>query len=154
TRVLPFAALLFAAPLAAQGPIDDLLKRAQDAFNDLNYPRADSIARSVLNVPRLNPTQRTMALMVIAAAAYPEEKSAQKRSVAASTLKQVFRGNLNAKIPAELTWPGLDSLADEARRGAFGVDAVVDKQQVLIGPDAKGKIGFKANHPASYKFQL
>ena len=53
-RVLPFALAIAAAPVFAQvqqsSPIDDLLKRAQDAFNDLQYGRADSLARQVLAI--------------------------------------------------------------------------------------------------------
>ena len=95
TGLLPLALLLVAAPVRAQvqqagSPIDDLIKRAQDAFNDLQYTRADSLARQVLAIgSRITFTQRTHALMVIAAAAYPEEASSQRRAVALSTLKQI-----------------------------------------------------------------
>src|SRR4051812_35863014 len=95
-RVVPLALALAATPLGAQvqqqatSPIDDLLKRAGDAFNDLLYARADSLARQVLAIgPRITTPQRTRALLVIAAASYPEEVSAQKRTVALSTLKQI-----------------------------------------------------------------
>src|SRR2546430_3558079 len=92
--VLPLALTLAAAPLPLRAqvqqqssPIDDLLKRAADAFNDLNYARADSLARQVLNIgARITTPQRTRALLVIAAASYPEETSAQKRAVALQTL--------------------------------------------------------------------
>src|SRR4051812_32064483 len=98
-RVVLCASLLAAGRLGAQAsqqgsasPIDDLLLRAQQAFNDLNYLRADSIARQVLGAGgRITQPQRARALMVIAAAQYPEEVASQKRSDAVATLKQIVR---------------------------------------------------------------
>jgi hypothetical protein len=150
------ALALVAAPLAAQvqqsnSPIDDLLKRAQDAFNDLNYSRADSLARQVLAIgTRISPVQRSGALLVIAAAAYPEEQSAQRRAVALSTLKQLVRTNMNLKMPQELTWAGLDSLVDEARRTTFAMEVNGDSVQSSVGPDGTARLSVRGSRPGRY----
>jgi len=151
-----FILSLAAVPLRAQvqqstSPIDDLLKRAQDAFNDLNYARADSLARQVLQIgTRISPQQRTGALLVLAAAAYPEEASAQRRAVALQTLKQLVRTNMNLKMPPELTWAGLDSLADEARRTTFAMELSGDTVQTGVGPEGAALLRMRGSRPARY----
>jgi hypothetical protein len=159
--VLPLALVLAAAPLDAQvqqqatSPIDDLLKRAGDAFNDLNYSRADSLARQVLAIgPRITTPQRTRALLVIAAASYPEEVAAQRRAVAMTTLKQIVRTNLNVRIPQELTWAGLDSLLDEAKRTTFGIEVSGDSEQVVVGTTGTARLRVRASRPGSYQLTI
>jgi hypothetical protein len=158
-EVLPLALALAAAPLRAQlqqgSPIDDLLKRAGDAFNDLNYTRADSLARQVLAIgARITAAQRTRALLVIAAASYPEEVSAQRRAVALVTLKQIVRTNLALKLPQELTWAGLDSLVDEAKRTTFGLEVSGQTEQVVVGPQGTASLKVRGSRPGSYQLTI
>lgn len=154
--LLPLALMLVVAPLRAQAqqqgsPIDDLLKRAQDAYNDLNFPRADSLARQVLALGRtITVAQRTRALTVIAAAAYPDDPPAQRRSVALATLRQIVRTNLGLKLPQELTWPGLDSLVDEAKRTTFGLEVSGDTQQVVAGPNGMAQLRVRGSRPGKF----
>jgi hypothetical protein len=157
--VLPLALALAAAPMRAQqqqgSPINDLLKRAGDAFNDLNYSRADSLARQVLAIGRqITAGQRTRALVVIAAASYPEETAAQRRAVALATLKQIVRTNLALKIPQELTWAGLDSLVDEAKRTTFGVEVSGDTEQIAVGPQGTVRLKVRGSRPGSYQLTI
>jgi hypothetical protein len=157
--VVPIALALAAAPMRAQSqqgsPIDDLLKRAGDAFNDLNYSRADSLAHQVLAIGKqITAAQRTRALLVIAAASYPEETAAQKRAVALATLKQIVRTNLSLKLPQELTWAGLDSLVDEAKRTTFGVEVSGDKEQVVVGPQGTASLKVRGSRPGSYRLTI
>lgn len=145
---------LLATPAAAGAqlsPIDDLIKRATDAFNDLQYARADSIARQVLSISTINATQRTRAQFVIVAAAYPEEATAQHRDVALSALKLMVRSNFNLKMPTELSWPGLDALVEEAKRQTFVLDVSVDGPQTAVGPDGSAKLKMQSNRSASFK---
>ena len=157
---LPLAVALAATPLRAQvlqgtSPIDDLLKRAGDAFNDLNYGRADSLAHQVLAIGgKITPAQRTRALLVIAAASYPEEQSAQKRAVALATLKQIVRTNLALKLPQELTWAGLDSLVEEARRTTFGLEVGGEADQVVVGPAGTARLHVRGSKPGSYQLTI
>lgn len=157
--IVPIALALAAAPVRAQAqqgsPIDDLLKRAGDAFNDLNYSRADSLAHQVLAIGvKITAAQRTRALLVIAAASYPEETGAQKRSVALATLKQIVRTNLALKFPQELTWAGLDSLVDEAKRTTFGLEVSGDTQQVVVGPEGTASLKVRGSRPGSYQLTI
>jgi len=157
---LPLVLALSAAPLRAQvpqgtSPIDDLLKRAGDAFNDLNYSRADSLAHQVLAIgARITTAQRTRALLVIAAASYPEEQGAQKRAVALATLKQIVRTNLALKLPQELTWAGLDSLVEEAKRTTFGVEVSGESEQVVVGPQGSARLHVRGSKPGSYQLTI
>jgi hypothetical protein len=143
------------AQQASSSPIDDLLLKAQQAFNDLNYLRADSIARQVLGAgARTTTAQRTRALLVIAAAYFPEEVPAQKRAEAVATLKQVVRSDMDVKFPPELTWSGLDSLLAEAKRTTFGVGVTADSSQVAVGPSSAGQIRVRSNHPATFRMSI
>ena len=125
-----------------------------DAFNDLQYSRADSIAHQVLGIPRISSTQRTNAQLVIAAAAYPEEASAQRRSVALAMLKQIVRANLNLKIPQELAWAGLDSLVDEAKLTTFALEVTATPEQTTVGPDGMAKLSVRSNKPGIFRLMI
>ncbi|HJQ19988.1 MAG TPA: hypothetical protein VJ867_06540 [Gemmatimonadaceae bacterium] len=157
---LPLALAIAATPLSAQvkqqaSPIDDLLKRAMDAYNDLQYTRADSLARQVLAVgPRITSGQRTQALMVLAAAAYPDDPNSQRRAVALSTLKQIVRTNLGLKMPQELTWAGLDSLVEEARRTTFGLEVTADNTQEVIGPQGTAHVSVRSSRPGTFQMTI
>ena len=157
---LPLILALSATPLRAQvqqstSPIDDLLKRAGDAFNDLNYSRADSLAHQVLAIGgRITPAQRTRALLVIAAASYPEEQGAQRRAIALATLRQIIRTNLALKLPQELTWAGLDSLVEEAKRTTFGVEVGGEAEQVVVGPQGTARLHVRGSKPGSYQLTI
>ena len=142
------------AQQASSSPIDDLLIRAQQAFNDLNYLRADSIARQVLTAGRTTQDQRTRAMLVIAAAYFPEEVPAQKRANALATLKQVVRSSLDVTFPPELTWPGLDSLLAEAKQTTFGLAAVVKPEQSVVGPAGVAEIDVRASRPAVFRLTV
>ena len=150
-------AITLAAPAVARAqanPIDDLIKLSTDAFNDLNYKKADSIARSVLQMSAATATQRGRAQMVMAAAAYPDDPAAQKRAVALSMLKQLVKVNYSLKLPQELTWAGLDSLLDEAKRTTFALQVTAEPQQTAIGVDGTAKIHVKSNKTGLFRLVI
>lgn len=158
-RALPLALALVAAPLCAQvqqsSVIDDLLKRALDAYNDLNFGRADTLANQVLqSTARVSPAQRTRAMVIIAAAAYPDDPPAQRRNVALTTLRSLVRTNLDVDIPTELRWAGLDSLVEEAKRTAFGIAVSADTVQMLVGPQGSAKISVRSNRSGRYAMRI
>jgi hypothetical protein len=136
---------------AQMNPIDDVLKLAFDAFNDFKYITADTTARKVLTMQSASPAQRARAQMIIAASAFPEEAAAQKRVVALAMLKQLLRTNYEARLPQELTWVGLDSLMEEARRTTFGVQVTGEAIQTAVGIDGAAKLHFKANKPGLFR---
>lgn len=155
------ASLLAGGRLDAQvlqgssSPIDDLLLKAQQAFNDLNYLRADSIARQIITAGgRITQQQRTRALMVIAAAQFPEETGSQKKTEAIATLKQIVRMDMDAKLPQDLTWAGLDSLFAETKRTTFGLSVAADSTQSAVGPSGRGEVRVKSNRPATFRMSI
>lgn len=153
-RVICVALALLAAPASARAqvsPIDDLLKRATDAFNDLQYARADSIARQVMSISTISAAQRSRAQMVIVAAAYPEEAGAQRRDVALAMLRLMVRSDLTLKLPPELTWAGLDALVEEAKRLTFVLDVSAEPTQTAVGPEGTAKISLRSNKSALFR---
>jgi hypothetical protein len=155
------ALLLVAVTLAAPGvvraqatPIDDLIRLSTDAFNDLNYKKADSVARSVLQLSAATSAQRARAQMVIAASAYPDDPAAQKRGAALATLKQLVKANFSLKLPPELTWAGLDSLLDEAKRTTFALQVSAEKRQTAVGVDGTAKIHVKSNRTGLFRLVI
>lgn len=158
-RALPLALMLVAAPVGAQvqqsSVVDDLLKRAQDAYNDLNFLRADTLANQVLSsTGRITASQRTKAMVIVAAAAYPDDPPAQRRNVALTMLRSLVRMNLDIEMPAELRWAGLDSLVDEAKRTSFGIAVAADTMQTLVGPQGMGRIAVRSNRSGRYTMRI
>lgn len=154
------ALLVLAAGAGAQvvperrSPIDDLLRQSQNAFNDLQYLKADSFATQVLALQRVSGSQRVMALMIRAASYFPEEASAQRRPLALAALKEVVRSNIDATLPQDLTWPGLDSLLSEAKRTTFGAAIAANPEQTAVGPDGMGELRVRANRAAIFKMVI
>jgi hypothetical protein len=130
-RALPLALMLSAAPAGAQiqqsSVVEDMLKRAQDAYNDLNFQRADTLAN---------------------------QAPAQRRAASLSMLRQLVRLNLDLQVPAELRWAGLDSLIDEAKRTTFGIAVASDSTQAVVGPQGMGKIAVRSNRPGRYRMAI
>lgn len=158
-RALPLALMLVAAPVGAQvqqsSVVDDLLKRAQDAYNDLNFFRADTLANQVLqSTARITQAQRTRAMVLVAAAAYPDDPPAQRRTVALATLRSLVRMNLDVEVPTELRWAGLDSLVEEAKRTSFGIAVSADTMQTLVGHQGVGKISVRSNRSGRYFLRI
>lgn len=158
-RALPLALMLVAAPVGAQvqqsSVVDDLLKRAQDAYNDLNFGRADTLANQVLtSTGRITAAQRTRAMVIVAAAAYPDDPPAQRRSVALAMLRSLVRMNLDIEVPTEFRWAGLDSLVEEAKRTSFGIAVTADSLQTLVGPQGVGRIAVRSNRSGRYALRI
>lgn len=158
-RALPLALVLAAAPVGAQvqqsSVVDDLLKRAQDAYNDLNFLRADTLANQVLSsTGRITAEQRTRAMILIASAAYPDDPPAQRRTVALTMLRSLVRMNLDVEIPTELRWAGLDSLVEEAKRTSFGIAISADTVQTLVGPQGMGRLSVRSNRSGRYFLRI
>ena len=132
------AILVMSTRLAAQGsPVDDLLKNADRAVDQLQYDSAYSIAVQVLRLgDRLTSQQRQQALMISAASAFAEETPIRRAEVALSALRQLVRTHMNFRLPARYTWSGLDSLLGVARTSALAVDV-----NVVEGQEATGATG-------------
>jgi hypothetical protein len=136
--------------------MDDILKRAEDALNDLQYATAISFAKQVVDVgPKATPAQRTRALLVIAAANYPDgEPTAQHRDIALATLKQLVQGNLDLTIPQAIRSPGLDSLLAEAKRTTFAIAMSAAAEQIVTGPAGMAEIKVRASRPGNFRLTI
>jgi hypothetical protein len=148
-------ALSFAQTQQSTSVIDDLLTRAQNSLNDLQYTQAISFAKQVLDLGDRAPADKQeRAMFIMAAANYPEgEPAAQRRSVALATFKQMVRTKLDLTIPQALRWAGLDSVLAEAKSTTFGLAAApVAAQQESVGPT--GHIDFTARASRPSRFSL
>lgn len=160
-RLLPLALILAAAPANAQAQVqqssvtEDLLKKAQDAYNDLNFARADTLAQQVLgSTGRVSQGQRIRAMVLIAAAAYPDDPSAQRRARALQYLRDVIKIALDVQVPQELRWVGFDSIVEEARRTSFGMAVTSDSVQSLVGPQGMAKVAVRANRTGRFRMSI
>ena len=144
-----------AAHAQATSPLDDLLKGAQGALENLQYAKADTLARQVL-LPAVGatPRQRVRALMLRASALYPDEPEHQRRESAMRVLAQLVRPNLSIRLPRDLTWSGLDSLLEQTRRTAFGIDLSIAADQMLTGPDGRLTVTVKSNRPIQARLRF
>lgn len=136
--------------------IDDLLQRAENSLNDLQYAQALGFARQIIDLgDRVSVDKRERAMLVIAAANYPEgEPSAQRRSVALATFKQMVRSRLDLAIPPALRWAGLDSVLAEAKSTTFGLAATATPEQQVVGPSGRGEIKVRTSRPATFQLAI
>src|SRR4026207_2433417 len=103
TQRLLFCLLALCTPVQSAGaqdpatsPINDLLRSARDALNDLKFARADTIARDILSRGlRLRRSQTVGAWQVIAAAHVPED-GARDTAQARAALREVISRDLDA----------------------------------------------------------
>lgn len=157
--VFPLATRLHAQTPVQQSAsvMDDILKRAENALNDLNYKAAQDFAKQVVDVGPANttPDQRTRALLVIAAANYPEgEPAAQHRDIALATFKRLVQSNFDLVIPQTIRWAGLDSLLSEAKRTTFAIAMTSAAEQIATGPAGQAEIKVRASRPAMFHLSV
>src|SRR6266550_4701043 len=152
----PFPARLSAQAQQGTSVMDDILARAENALNDLNYASAINFAKQVVDVgPRATPAQRTRALLVIAAANYPEgEPTAQHRDIALATLKTLVQSNLDLTIPQAIRWAGLDSVLAEAKRTTFAIAMTAPAEQIVTGPGGVAEVKVRASRPAVFRLSV
>jgi len=147
-------AFVAAAPAVAQerSAIEELIGGAHRALNDLQYARADSIARSLLAMgSRATAQQRIEGLQLVAAALYPEERAAQRPDSARRYLEELVRATPDAEIPLAISWPGLDSMLTSVRATTFAVWATPAASYELEGADAEARIEVGAARPAWFR---
>jgi hypothetical protein len=104
-----------AAPVAV--PIEDWLRQAKTAFENLNYSGAAGLARQVWPRPEASREQKVRAIQIAVAGLYPAEKASQIPDLAVVMIRDwAALAGPNATFPRELSWPGLDSLIVEVLR--------------------------------------
>lgn len=137
---------------AQSSPLADLLMSARASLNDLNSPRADSLAQMALRTyaNRITVQQQIEALMISAAARYPEpyEGSEQYPDSAMVALRRIIRLDVDYQPRSEITWAGLDSLMTVARATTFAPRLRTLAAAVLtpdsVGVVAKGTSALRA----------
>jgi len=152
----PISTRLQAQAQQTASVMDDILKRAEDALNDLNYASAISFAKQVVDVgPKATPTQRARALFVIGAANYPEgEPTLQHRAIALATFKQLVASNFDLEIPQTIRWAGLDSILAEAKRTTFAIAMTSVAEQIVTGPAGQAEVKVRASRPATFRLTV
>ncbi len=143
--------VLSAQPGSASAVIRDRLDRARTALNDLQYLRADTIARDVLGMGNQLPRAgRVEALQVLAAANFPELQDNRNIAQARSALAALLRIDLAAAVPPDLSWRGLDSLFLEVSRETYAISVLVRKDNPIDGINGVSPIRVRANRPSSF----
>lgn len=143
-------------PIAAQvvDPIQDVLNSGRQAYNNLNFRAADSIAMVALELPALRRSHRLQALQLAAAARYPESAGDQYADSAMSALRRYVRIAPTAPINRALTWRGLDSLLAEARRTTFGASVSVPDITPIEGVNGRVSLPVAATRPAHFALRV
>ena len=156
-RVLGAAGLLAASVASAQenntdrSPVRDVIDRARAAMNDLQFTRADSLAREVLAMgSRLRRTDRLEALQIVAGANYPEAAEGRKEAAARSAIAEMLRIDLASTLPRELAWPGLDSIYRDVARTTFAVSVTARRDNQSAGIDASAPVRVRSSRQARW----
>lgn len=154
-RFVVVLALTCAPPLGAQGDttaMADLVASARQALDNLNYARADSIARTLLDLGRrASDADRVTALQILASALYPEEPAARHRDSAYHYLELLVRATPEPVIPREISWTGLDSLLLEARRRTFAAWPDTQKTWTVVTGSGAARLAVTANRSARFE---
>jgi hypothetical protein len=140
---------------SAQSVVDNVLKQAQSALDSTqDYTRAATLAQQVLAMTAATRDQQQTARVIIASAWYPlEAPNKRKHDDALRSLQDAVRADLDFRIKADLTWPALDSLLDEARRTGFSVKVSAAPSQDVAG-NALAEVGVRANKPTSFRMTV
>jgi hypothetical protein len=159
SALLAAVLLCAAAGAAAQqrpaSPVADVLRRARRALDNLQYAAADSLARSVLlSAAPVSRAERVDALLITVAALYPEERRSQRADSAMAFLRRYVAIAPDGTIPREISWRGLDSLLELARRTTFAAVARPHAADTLTGTRAAVRVPVVATRPTRFYLSL
>jgi len=143
------------APVAAgqqqPSPVMDMIEKAKNALNNLQYTQARTTAREVLALGKLKRSQEIAALQVASAAYYPDEASARMPDSAVIFLKRLVRMMPTGPFPTDLMSPGLDSQLVWARQTTFGASARAPLEVTIKGTEPRLAIDVMATRPARWQ---
>lgn len=132
-------------------PIGQLIARAQRALDDLDYERAQTIARTLLDMEgEATASERVTGLQLMVAALFPEEVPAQRPDSARRYLRELVRSGPDVTLPRSVSWPGLDSLFLSVREATFAVWSTPEGTYSR-GVDDALEIGVTASRPAWFR---
>jgi hypothetical protein len=135
-------------------PIMDLVDRAKNSLNNLQYTQARTAAREILAISRLKRTQEIAALEVAAAAYFPDDTSARMPDSATFYLHRLVRMLPTGSLPPDLVSPALDSQLAISRRTTFGASARAPIQLTLKGTESRAAIEVMSTRPARWQLYL
>ncbi|HET8771558.1 MAG TPA: hypothetical protein VFM71_11300 [Gemmatimonadaceae bacterium] len=116
------------------------------------YDQAIRRANDVLGSARaMTLRQRVELWQMMAAAYYPPDAAAQKQDSALLQIDALVRVAPDATLPAELSWPGLDTLVEKARAFVFSVTSRPPPELVLRGASQAGFITVVASRPTRFR---
>jgi hypothetical protein len=155
TTILVAALMCGAAGAPAQqrpaSPVADVLRQARQALDNLDYGAAATLARSVLSsTAPVGRAERVEALLVMAAALYPEEPRARHPDSAVVYLRRYVSSEPDGTIPSAISWRGLDSLLEQVRRTTFAAAARPPAVDTLTGTGGTVAIPVVATRPARF----
>jgi hypothetical protein len=142
-----------AAPDGSGGvsPITDMIARAKNSLDNLQYTSARTAAREVLALPRLKRSQEIAALQVAAAAYFPDEESARMPDSATYYLQRLVRMMPVGSMPVDVSSAALDSQLVITRISTFGATARAPLQVTLRGIDRRPAIEVFSTKPARWQ---
>jgi hypothetical protein len=137
----------------ARSPIMDMVERAKNSLNNLQYTQARTASREILGL-RLKRTQEIAALQVAAASYFPDEPGARMPDSAAVFLKRLVRLMPVGPLPTDLVSPGLDSQLVATRKTVFGATARTPVSLSLRGSERRPSIDVMSTRPARWQLYL
>ncbi len=151
--VLLSGTTLHAQQPAATGdsPAQDLITRAKEALNNLNYAMASELGKAVLTQPRLRSEQRVAAMQVVAAAYFPNPDDGEGVILPDSALHYLhLAARIRPDLPlaTDIRWPGLDSLFRVARDRTFAAIAIPPDESSLVGTEGRSYLEVISTRPA------
>lgn len=141
-------------PPPQNSPIMDMIQRAKNSLNNLQYLQAQNTIREVLALGRLKRSQELAALEVASASFFPEDASARRPDSARVYLARLVRLMPTGPFPLDLASPGLDSQLVIARRTAFGAAVRPPLAVTLAGKESRDAVEVMSTYPARWQLYL
>lgn len=135
-------------------PIMDMIQRAKNSLNNLQYAQSRNTIREVLALGRLKRSQELAALEVAAAAFYPEDAAARVPDSSNVYLERLARLLPAGSFPTDLASAALDSQLVIARRKTFGAAVHPPLEITLVGNERREAIEVVSTHPARWQLYL
>ena len=127
-----------------------MLDRGRSAVDQGQYQRADTIARDVLSLALLPRSARAEALELLASANYPPDTALQQRAIARTAISQFIQLDLANTFPAELSWPGLDSLYRNVLAHTYAMSVAARRENPITGIDGTAPLRVRTNEPSTF----
>jgi len=134
---------------AREAPEDAFLGALERGLNDFAFAEVVAHGRAAADLVPLLREKQTVAFHAYMALAYfPEIEDDRQVESALAHLDSLVQLRPDARLPAELSWPGADSLLEVARTRVFGFSVRPDTAYVVTGPEERGRIRFVTNRSA------